>query len=143
MSDLPAEPPPHSAPQLAEGEFPPQDHWDGVWDRSALRRLLGLAGPEAAAEILHHLRADLHSACDGLGDALSLRDGAGLHRAAHVLIALCGTVGATALCTLAERLHQMVEGITTAPDEALTQARALISGVSLLCAALLDETGPT
>lgn len=133
MSDLPAEPPPHTATGLAE--------WDGLWDRSALRRLLGMAGPEAANEILHHLRADLHSACEGLSVALASRDGAGLHRAAHVLIALCGTVGATALCGLAERLHQMVDGITTAPDEALPHASALIRGVATLCAALLDEPG--
>ena len=134
MSDPPAEPPPPRTPGPAE--------WDGHWDPSALRRLLGMAGPEAAAEILHHLRADLQSAGEGLSAALDLRDGTGLHRAAHVLIALCGTVGATALCGLAERLQQMVEGISTAPEDALPHAGALIDGVSRLCAALLDETGP-
>lgn len=100
-----------------------------------------MAGPEAANEILHHLRADLHSACEGLSAALTTRDGAGLHRAAHVLIALCGTVGATELCRLAERVHRMVDGIATAPDHALPHASALIRGVATLCSALLDEPG--
>ena len=133
MSDLPAEPPPRLAPHPAE--------WDGLWDRSALRRLLSMAGPEAATEILHHLRADLESACEGLSAAVTLRDGTGLHRTAHVLIALCGTVGATALCQLAQTLHQMVEGAPVAPDEALPPASALIGGVALLCAALAEEDG--
>ena len=133
MSDLPAEPHPQSIPGHAD--------WDGLWDRSALRRLLSMAGPDAAAEILHHLRADLKSSGESLSAALTRRDGDGMHRSAHVLIALCGTVGATALCRLAERLHQMVDGLTTAPDEAQPVARALIRGVSLLCAALSGEAG--
>lgn len=116
--------------------------WDGVWDRGALRRLLGLAGPEAAAEILHHLRADLETACTTLGVAQAARDGDALRRTAHVLIALCGTVGATALCAVAEQLHRLVENrATDAPDEALQHASALIGGVALLCAALADEAG--
>ena len=66
MSDLPAEPPLKNITALPE--------WDGLWDRSALRRLLGLAGADAANEILHHLRADLNSACEGLSAALTTRD---------------------------------------------------------------------
>ena len=129
MSDLPSAPP----------ATPGDPEWDGVWDKGALRRLMGLAGPEAAAEILHHLRADLATACATLEAARTARDGAALHRTAHVLIALCGTVGASALCALAERLHHLVDQGGEAPDAALNHADALIGGIATLCLALAEE----
>lgn len=70
-----------------------------------LARLLASLGPVRGQTFLDQLRMDVTSARDLLRDALACADWAGVQRAAHSLIALAGTVGATALEQAARALN--------------------------------------
>ena len=104
------------------------------WDASGLRRILALAGPVDAALILHHLRADLTTASDNLTLALKNDDVEALRRSVHVLVALCGTAGATCLhhkaCTLRDQIGRGLDAEARAlalslKDGAVSLARLL------------------
>jgi HPt (histidine-containing phosphotransfer) domain-containing protein len=74
-------------------------------DRERYRRLMELAGAEAAQELLERLSEDLARVERGLARALAGPDAAGVRSETHVLIGLAGAVGATPLQRLAEALN--------------------------------------
>lgn len=77
-------------------------------------RLLAMAGPDLAAELLHQLHEDLLRAERGLLAASHRLDWQGVRAQTHVLIALAGTAGASQLQHLAEALNTLAHG--AAPD---------------------------
>ncbi len=76
-------------------------------DPGHLSRLLQLAGPVAACELLDHLLADLTSAESALLQAAGAPDWPVIGAKSHVLIAVAGAIGARRLQTQAEALNQM------------------------------------
>lgn len=74
-------------------------------DRERYRRLLDLAGAEAAQELLQRLTEDLARVERGLARALAGPHPGEVRSETHVLIALAGAVGATPLQCLAEALN--------------------------------------
>lgn len=66
-------------------------------DTGTFLRLLDMAGPELAAELLTRYQEDLASVQTKLHTALPAQDWPSLRSASHVLIALAGTAGAAAL----------------------------------------------
>jgi HPt (histidine-containing phosphotransfer) domain-containing protein len=74
-------------------------------DRERYRRLMELAGAEAAQDLLERLAEDLARVERGLTRALAGPDPAEVRSETHVLIALAGAVGATPLQRLAEALN--------------------------------------
>ena len=75
------------------------------FDPATLNRLLVLAGPDLAGELQRRLLADLTAVADRM--AAARQDCASVQAQCHVLIALAGTAGATALHADADQLHQM------------------------------------
>lgn len=75
------------------------------YDPTRFQRLLELAGPENAAELLARLAEDLGSARQTVEAAARLRDWNALRGASHVLISLTGSVGALSLQDMSERLN--------------------------------------
>lgn len=68
-------------------------------------RLMEIAGPEGAQELLERLREDLRQVQNGLMRALAEPCTSEVRAQTHVLVALAGAVGATALQRLAEALN--------------------------------------
>lgn len=75
------------------------------FDPDKLLRLLDLAGPEVAGELLDRLAEDLGTVGAVLSAAAPARDIAALRAQTHVLISLAGAVGAERLQHLAEDLN--------------------------------------
>jgi HPt (histidine-containing phosphotransfer) domain-containing protein len=69
--------------------------------------LLDMAGPKMAAELLDHLQKDLRTAERGLLAAAQAPDWLEVRRQTHVMIALAGTAGATALHQLAQAINDL------------------------------------
>lgn len=104
-----------------------------------LDRLIELAGPRDAAELLRRIRADLAGAAQRIEAALPLADRAALRSATHVLIAVAGSVGALALAAQARVLNTAAHADTPArqPDAAAVQAledlgRPVLVGIARL-----------
>jgi two-component system, OmpR family, aerobic respiration control sensor histidine kinase ArcB len=76
-------------------------------DPGHLARLLQLAGPASAAELLGHLLADLTTCETALLQAAEGPDWPVLQSKSHILIAVAGVAGAKRLQTQAEALNQM------------------------------------
>lgn len=74
-------------------------------DPTRLQRLLELAGPQDAPELLRRIRTDLDSAARQIELALPQDDRAALRAASHVLIAVGGSVGALRLASAARTLN--------------------------------------
>lgn len=79
-------------------------------DRERYRRLMELAGPEGAQELLDRLDEDLRQVERGLARGLAEPSVAEVRAQTHVLVALAGAVGATALQRLAEALNGAAHG---------------------------------
>ena len=100
-------------------------------DGDRFARLLDMAGPDAAEELLHRLEEDLAGVARGLaraleGEAIATDD---LRAQTHVLIALAGAVGAEPLQRLAEALNSAAHRGSTAEMARLgaaTQARLAV-----------------
>ncbi|MCB2126700.1 MAG: response regulator [Rhodobacteraceae bacterium] len=78
---------------------------DHTFDRSTFDRLIEVAGPDSALELLDRLAADLGKCERSLGAGLGDQDSLAVRAETHVLIALAGAVGAVRLQTLAEVLN--------------------------------------
>lgn len=74
-------------------------------DRDSFDRLMQIAGPAAARELLDRIHSDLRRTERGLIAGLGAADAAVLRAETHVLIALAGAVGATHLQALAQTLN--------------------------------------
>lgn len=90
-------------------------------DRGRLDHLLGIAGPEAARELLDRLAEDLGRTEHGL--IAGLRDGdlSAVRANTHVLISLAGAVGAERLQKLSEALNASAHRREDAAMKALGQ----------------------
>jgi HPt (histidine-containing phosphotransfer) domain-containing protein len=75
------------------------------YDPTRFQRLLELAGPDNAAELLARLVEDLGTARQTADTAARTRDWDALRGASHVLISLTGSVGALSLQEMSERLN--------------------------------------
>lgn len=83
------------------------------YEPERFRRLLDLAGPRHAPELLARLAEDLADTRTKTATSATLRDWSTLRAASHVLISLAGSVGALSLHRLAERLNLAAQ----TPDE--------------------------
>ncbi|MDB5659122.1 MAG: hypothetical protein JWS10_1737 [Cypionkella sp.] len=104
---------------------------------SQFEQLLKMAGPQVANELLHHLHEDLRAAERGLLAASHGPDWPAVRRQSHVMIALAGTAGATALHQLAKVINDLAHQATpdrgtfrTLLPQALEQLDMLIHFVS-------------
>jgi HPt (histidine-containing phosphotransfer) domain-containing protein len=105
-------------------------------DRERYRRLLELAGAEAAQELLERLAEDLARVERGLMRALAAGPNpAEVRSETHVLVALAGAVGATSLQRLAEALNaaanrEAAEEMTRLGAVTLEQLTRLVSFIA-------------
>jgi CheY-like chemotaxis protein len=67
-------------------------------------------GPEAMTDLLGKIDTDLEKAEAEVSRGVSARDNSVLSNATHVLISVCGAVGAERLKTLAQRLNAVANG---------------------------------
>ena len=74
-----------------------QDEDAPVLDPVVLEALFEMTGPDARSTLLTRIAQDLTRANTDLAEAASTLDLAGLRAGTHVLVALAGTIGATAL----------------------------------------------
>lgn len=86
-------------PADAQADLPPEAR--------TLAHLCQLAGPDAAGELFENLHQDLSGARTGLARAAAQRDLNNIRAHSHVIIALAGTAGATALHQDAVMLNGM------------------------------------
>ena len=77
-----------------------------VLDEAALIRLLALAGPTDAVELMRRLRVDLHDVAVGLTAGLASHDTVAIRRHSHVLLAIAGTIGAQHIYLMAQNVNQ-------------------------------------
>ncbi len=109
------------------------------WNPEELRRIIALAGPDDGPQILQHLTGDLGSSARALLDGLRTANLDMMQRAAHVLVALCGTAGATGLHRQADELrHLLAERLDEGAEDLAT---ALAAGTGALIALLNEEFG--
>lgn len=104
--------------------------------RESFDRLLEIAGPDSARELLSRLCADLRKAERSLVAGLAENDMATIRAETHVLIALAGAVGAERLGKLAQSLnaiaHRRAQGdIGALGQQCLAQLDRLIHFVTL------------
>lgn len=74
-------------------------------DEGRFRRLLEIAGPDTANELVHRLHVDLKSTRERLDEAMAGTDWVEIRAQTHVLMSLAGTVGAGGLQRLSEALN--------------------------------------
>lgn len=78
----------------------------GAFDEQALARLLALAGPCDAPELMRRLIADVRDVATGMTAGLVNRDRVAMRKHSHVLLAIAGTIGAQHIYHLAQLLNQ-------------------------------------
>jgi CheY-like chemotaxis protein len=108
---------------------------DGI-DRQTFESLLGIAGPEAADELLEKLRADIAGVRQGLERAAETGDLAEIRAQTHVLVAVAGAVGATDLQAAAQTLNAAAH-LDSVELDALSDRT--LAGIAALAAFLEDE----
>lgn len=96
-----------------------------VLDEDRFGRLIDIAGPGGAQDLLVRLAGDLSAVERGLVRGLSAPDPAAVRAHTHVLIALAGAVGAT-------ELQRLAEGLNGAAHRMSEEAMALIGADALV-----------
>ena len=110
----------------------------------SLQRLMVLAGPALARDLIDQLSTDLAGVAAALLAAGARGDRAGLQAQSHILIALAGAAGARRLQAVAEHLHQIPAGADLATlHQILPGCLALITALrEKVCSLPLpDEIG--
>jgi CheY-like chemotaxis protein len=97
-----------------------------------LAKLLEIAGPDLAEELLARFDEDLSSVQSQLAAALPRMDWQGLRKASHVLIALAGTAGMTQLEHSARAFNSAANESNSAAVS--TEAPAVMDGLAKLLA---------
>lgn len=77
-----------------------------IVDVQTFQRLMALAGPSTALELLDQLVLDLEAALRAIVVATQVQDWAGVRNECHVLIAVGGSIGAHHVHMNAEQLHR-------------------------------------
>ena len=110
----------------------------------SLQRLMAMAGPSLARELVDKLGADLASVDVALRDAGAAADWASLGGQSHILIALAGAAGARQLQTAAEAVNRIA--LQSDPDalhQALPGCLSMIAALRNKIRSLpLPEEGP-
>ncbi len=111
-------------------------------DEAALSRLLVLAGPKDAAELMRRLIKDISQLAEGISASLLTQDRAAMHKHSHVLLAISGTIGAQRVYELAQALNKCAkdENCTEALPEAL-EVPSRLQGLIARLRGLADERG--
>lgn len=102
----------------------------------ALQRLVQLAGPDAAPDLLQRLQEDLSAAGRGLSVAATGDDLPAIRAHSHVVIALAGTAGCTALHEKAVALNGMAHD-----RQPMDRIAALALGLEADIVGLVDRVG--
>lgn len=120
-------------PSLAAGSPVGEPQPGDDFDATRLDRLLALAGPRDAAELLSRIEGDLSDTATRIADALPRADSEALRAASHVLVAVAGSVGAQGLEAAARRFNTAAhaEGADPSPELART-AEAVLQGIAAL-----------
>jgi HPt (histidine-containing phosphotransfer) domain-containing protein len=112
--------------------FTPHVDMESPVDMQVFERLMLLAGPATAIELLDQLLADLHAAHSAITAALPQQDWPALRQQSHVLIAVAGSVGAQAVQQSAEHVQTAVrEGRTDAATGHSRTVLALLKSLIL------------
>lgn len=101
-------------------------------DTQVFDRLLAMAGPNIAADLVVQLHTDLFNARIGLQNAQALLDRAQLGAQSHVVIGLAGTMGAVKL----QRLARQITDLSANPS-------GQIAALSLLVLQIIPELNKT
>lgn len=80
------------------------------FDESRFKALLELAGPSTARTLTIQLQEDLALVAEALTEARSSTDHQVFRKQSHVLLGISGTIGATRLYQLSERLNDLARG---------------------------------
>jgi HPt (histidine-containing phosphotransfer) domain-containing protein len=110
---------------------------DAIVDAKVFQRLMALAGPTTALDLLHHLLADLGAATTAIAAAVQPLDKAVLRAQCHILIAVAGSIGAVSVQSDAEHLHKAAQN-DDAPQMAVMSAH-LLRRLAALLAYVQDE----
>ncbi|MEZ5796928.1 MAG: hypothetical protein R3D63_05210 [Paracoccaceae bacterium] len=108
-------------------------------DLATLDRLLALAGPAGARELMARLQEDLAAVAAALPVAAAAGDRLALRRHSHVLIAVAGSVGDLALSEAARALNLVAHAPDPPPAPLL---RRVEQGLATLRAALAARAAP-
>lgn len=88
-----------------------------VLDEAELSRLLAMAGPIDAKELMRRLIADISGVKSGMAEGMLAGDRVAIRRHSHVLLAIAGTIGA-------DRVYELARVINLcAKDDDCTLAR--------------------
>jgi len=104
-------------------------------DPARLDRLLALAGPADAVELLTRFETDLAETARRIATALAANDAAALRAASHVLIAVAGSLGALGVEAQARHLNAEAHRAGPGPDAApglAAAAEAALAGIATL-----------
>lgn len=112
-------------------------------DPARLDRLIELAGPREAGELLRRIRTDLLGAAHQIESALAAPDHLAIRNATHVLIAVAGSVGALRLEAQSRALNSAAHDQVPA-DALMLLARPALDSLQRLtrCIAQMPEAQP-
>ena len=110
-----------------------------IIDFTPLERLLSLAGPSGAPELVAALMDDLKATQASLDLAWNGPDFAALRANSHVLMGLAGTVGDTDLHALAQRLNRGAH--TQTPNDTVDITQSIMTYLADLIAQLHNKAG--
>jgi hypothetical protein len=107
---------------------------DEIVNAQVFERLMALAGPATAIELLDQLQIDLKAAQHALETANPERDWDHLRSQCHVLVAIAGSIGARRVQTGAEDLHnaamkQDVRSVSAIRKTLISHLQSLLSFV--------------
>lgn len=94
-----------------------------VLDEVELSRLLVLAGPGEAKELMRRLISDISGVKVGMAEGLETEDRLAVRRHSHVLLAIAGTIGAGRIYELARQVN------LCAKDDNCTSARSYAADI--------------
>lgn len=108
-----------------------------IVDAQVFQRLMALAGPATALELLDQLVIDLDAAREAVAAATPVQDWPTVRSQCHVLIAVAGSIGAHHVQTNAEQLHRAATASDATAATAL--AATLIHRLQALLAYVQHE----
>jgi hypothetical protein len=82
---------------------------DTTFDEERFAALRGLAGQETAVELTLRLDEDLTRAGQAMQEAATRADQAAFRAQTHILLSIAGTIGATQVFDLAQRLNALAQ----------------------------------
>lgn len=89
-------------------------------DNAALRDILAIAGPETTLRILRQVGIDFATVERRITPALAARDWTSIRAETHVLMSVAGTIGATALQSLAQNTNHAAHARDATQIDGLT-----------------------